>query len=363
MALNSLTSFSTITSSCACHQLTLSVEVPSASLPLRLSLCHCSTCRHVSGVLCTTVVSLPRGAKQLQINGEAQSYRTKKDWTRCFCGKCGTSVYEDSPDPSKIGLCSGALDFATGIVELEDHVFVVDTKDGGLREWILDIPAWEESRQDPGKYIEQRKAYKAKLPEISSTDTDNRLPCSCHCKGVHFEITRPGPNSSMLHSPWPDLLMPYFENASDNSEDAKWWIKGGGTKYLAGTCACNSCRLGSGYDIQGWAFIPKVNIKKPNRDPIDYNIGTLKRYTISEGAYREFCGMCGAVVFWHNDERPDLVDVSVGLLEARSGARAEEWLEWCTERVSFKELAQNKALIEKLSKGLKDWGASRTGNA
>ncbi|MCJ1392190.1 hypothetical protein MMC18_005057 [Xylographa bjoerkii] len=241
-------------------------------------------------------------------------------------------------------------------------MFVAATKDGGLREWILDIPAWEMYHQDPGGYIEPGKTYGAKVSATSITTVGDVLHCCCYCKGVQFDITRPGPRSSMLHSPWPDLLMPYFENASDNSADIKWWIREGGTKYLAGTCACNSCRLGSGYDIQCWAFVPKVNIQKTNGDPIDFNLATLKRYTISEGAYREFCGKCGAVVFWHCDERPDLVDVSVGLLEARSGARAEEWLEWCTGRVSFQELAQNKALIEKLAVGLNDWGSRETAN-
>ncbi|MCJ1387100.1 hypothetical protein MMC17_010229 [Xylographa soralifera] len=294
--------------------------------------------------------------------GKVESYRNSSDLIMCFCGTCGTSVYELAPASKQFGLCSGALDAANGIIELKEHMFVAATKDGGLREWLLDIPAWEMYRQDPSGSIEPGKAYGAKASATSNTTEGDILHCSCHCKGVQFNITRPGPRSSMLHSPWPDLLMPYFENASDNSADVKWWIRAGGTKYLAGTCACNSCRRGSGYDIQCWAFVPKVNIQKTNRDPIDFDLATLKRYTISEGAYREFCGKCGAVVFWHGDERPDLVDVSVGLLNARSGARAEEWLEWCTGRVSFQELAQNKSLIEKLAIGIKDWGARRTAN-
>jgi hypothetical protein len=37
--------------------------------------------------------------------------------------------------------------------------------------------------------------------------------------------------------------------------------------------------------------------------------------------------------------RPDLIDVSAGLFRAEEGARAEHWLEWWTERVSFSEEA------------------------
>jgi hypothetical protein len=47
--------------------------------------------------------------------------------------------------------------------------------------------------------------------------------------------------------------------------------------------------------------------------------------------------MCGATVFWHDKHRPELIDVSVGLLDAPEGARAVEWLEWWLARVSFEE--------------------------
>ncbi|MCJ1290330.1 hypothetical protein MMC34_001866 [Xylographa carneopallida] len=298
--------------------------------------------------------------KDLQVNGKVLSYPNASDLIMYFCGECGTSIYELAPVSRQIGLCSGALHATNGIVELKEHMFVASTEDGGLREWLLDLPAWEMYREDPSGSIKPGKTYGTKVPATSSTTGGDVLHCSCHCESIQFDITRPGPNSSALHSPWPDLLMPYFENASENSADVKWWIRAGGTKYLAGTCACNSCRRGSGYDIQCWAFVPKVNIHKTTGNPLDFNLATLKRYTISRGAYREFCGKCGAVVFWHCDERPDLVDVSVGLLNAGSGARAEEWLEWWTGRVSFQELAQNKSLIEKLAAGLKDWGIRKS---
>ncbi|KAL9101994.1 MAG: hypothetical protein Q9187_009177, partial [Circinaria calcarea] len=55
-------------------------------------------------------------------------------------------------------------------------------------------------------------------------------------------------------------------------------------------------------------------------------------------------------------DRPDLIDVSIGLMEAESGARAEEWLEWARDKVSYAEFAQNKPLISSLNAGLKAWG-------
>jgi hypothetical protein len=42
----------------------------------------------------------------------------------------------------------------------------------------------------------------------------------------------------------------------------------------------------------------------------------------------------------------------VGLLQA-NGARAEDWLEWATDRISFAEMAVQHDLIHILEEGLK----------
>ncbi|KAL8663375.1 MAG: hypothetical protein Q9202_003894 [Teloschistes flavicans] len=126
----------------------------------------------------------------------------------------------------------------------------------------------------------------------------------------------------------------------------------------------------SGYDLQAWCFVSKVNIRQIDGKELDYEMGMLKQYCHSQGAYRNFCQRCGATVFWHDDERPGVVDVSVGLLDAEEGARSEDWLEWATARVSFEEFASNKTLVsselqlgttEDLTKGQKDRGTSKKG--
>ncbi|KAM0800253.1 Mss4-like protein [Usnea florida] len=194
----------------------------------------------------------------------------------------------------------------------------------------------------------------------ASAESATELQAYCHCKGVRFKITRPDESSARLVAPRGDIVGPPTTNEDGSgNDDAAWWLRENGTKYLGGTCACDECRLASGFDIQTWAFVPKANMKQLDGKPLDFNIGTLKRYDSSEGVYREFCGKCGATVFWHSDSRPDLIDVSVGLLDAEEGARAESWLGWKTERVSFEEEAQNKDLIARLSAGLKRWGEMR----
>lgn len=164
-----------------------------------------------------------------------------------------------------------------------------------------------------------------------------------------------------MHSPYSDLTVPFHSGSSHNPQDEKWWLRASGTKYFAGTCACSSCRLASGNEIQTWAFIPKINIRHIDNSPLDFamEMGTLKQYESSKGVYRNFCGTCGATVFWHDETRLELIDVSVGLLEAGTGVRAEEWLEWAGERVSFAEEGQNRSLVGKLEEGIRTWAKAK----
>ncbi len=241
-----------------------------------------------------------------------------------------------------------------GLTKTYHHIFVGDTGDGGASEWLPGVEAWEgfskESKRVEvdiagGEGKEQGKKKESGKPRAQ------KLHAYCHCKGVELVISRPDASSAAPTASRGDIV------SHDTSRDSPaWWLRDNGTKYLGGTCACASCRLASGFDVQTWAFVPESNITQLDGKPLDYAAGTLKRYESSEGVQREFCSRCGATVFWHADRRPGIVDVSVGLLDAEEGARAEEWLEWETGRISFGEEALNKELIERLGAGLKRWG-------
>ena len=351
--------FETLKISCACKAVSGSIDVPTSSLPLPMTLCHCNICRHITGQLCVSVVFAPKGSKELQIRGKPNSWNASSGLIRYFCGDCGTRLYETLPDRGLTGFCTGALHRAEGIVALQQHIFVVDTKDGGLRDWLPDCLAWEEFHEISAQV--PRGVDISSLTRRTNTEQyEEKVHARCYCGGVQFDVSRPNEGSSALSSPWPDVIAPYHTQSSENADDVKWWLRANGTRFLAGLCACNSCRIGSGYDIQAWAFIPKSNILQANGESLDFSMGTLKQYKSSRDTYREFCRTCGATIFWHCEERPDLIDVSVGLLDAESGARAEDWLEWWTERVSFEEFAQNKPLIASLSAGLKAWGKRKS---
>lgn len=340
--------------SCACNRITGSCDIPSHNIPLAMDLCHCNTCRHSSGLLSVSHVLIPQGSSILQISGQPCRYRTSLQ-TRYFCGDCGCSIYQEKEKSGTVELCTGALKTA-GLVEFNEHIFVADTIDGGLSDWILNASSWKETQHE-SNHLDG--ATRSKLSEtLRGSSQTPHLRGYCHCRGVQFTITCPNETPNIKNVPWPDLIMPYHSKSSENSGDEKWWLRANNTKYLAGTCACNSCRLGSGYDIQTWAFIPKANINLLSGEGLNYAMGTLRQHESSRGIYREFCRICGATVFWHSGNRPEIVDVSVGLLDSERGARAEDWLEWWTERVSFEELALNKTYIALLRKGLREWKTS-----
>lgn len=386
-------SSSTVNVSCACHAFTFSVVFPASSLPLPTTLCLCSSCRLTSGttggvstidlslaVSITPSLPSPEISSALTLFPSLIAYNTSVTQTRWFCGSCGAHCLVSVKEGGRRGwlLSTGLLEKSDGVIRWEGVKFVGDTGDGGIGVWLRDVS----DAGDDGAEKRQLKAWKgdeaeeletdkfsttSKVSENDNADKEGILRASCHCKAVRFYITRPNLESLNAYSPFPDLMIPYNSGISAaNPSHIPWFIRSNNTKYLAGTCTCPSCRQNLGFDIQTWAFIPRCNIFSSRTGKgLDYeNLrreegGMLKRYESSEGVHREFCGGCGANVFWHCDVRPGVVDVSTGLLEGWGGVRCEEWLEWWAERVSFREIATSKTLVDSLEDGLRQWGKKK----
>ncbi|KAH7144055.1 glutathione-dependent formaldehyde-activating enzyme [Dactylonectria macrodidyma] len=363
--------------SCLCGSVSQLVPSrPAIDTPPTLSLCHCNTCRYSTGLLCASYYpiaspSVPSGITQ---------YEGADGWTRHFCSSCGCHVFRCRPASEQEvewELATGVIieslheDGSPDVISYASHDHVSDTKDGGISVWIQDFQG--------GKMELVENAVPSVHPR-ASLDEDH-LPASCDCGRVSFHITRPNSGSYLPRSNISDLISAYCstdEAITQNPGDEKWWIRADGTKYLGGTCACRSCRLTSGFEIQTWAFVPQTNIffhtagldRKETVVPLDFDAlpaGTLTSYRSSLDVLREFCGSCGATVFWHDKWRPDLIDVSIGLFKASDGARAEGWIDWWTERVSFTEEVENgrsgrearraRDLIASLEEGLRHWGS------
>jgi hypothetical protein len=288
------------------------------------------------------------------------AYKSSNILTRHFCTTCSTQLFLEYSADGAWWVSTGTLNRSDGIVDFKGHMWIEDTRDGGGSDWIPSISSrplerWLVAPHSSPSIPSGWKVPDAEQPPTSGAE-DDRLRAHCHCPGIQFLITRPNASSLSAKSPYADLLVPYHSSRdASNASNEPWWLAPDCKRYLAGTCACESCRLISGFDIQTWAFVPTANIVLPDGSPFpDERLwGTMRAYRSSERVTRRFCSVCGANVFWDGDERPSLVDVSVGLLDAGSGARAEEWLSWCRERVSFREEAHNRGLVEGLEKGLK----------
>jgi hypothetical protein len=258
-----------------------------------------------------------------------------------------------------------------GIIDFVGHMWVDDTRDGGASTWMpmLSSKVAEKWLAHAGGHSassidcpkESATLFIKSISEDSRNRTEvDRLQARCHCGGVTFYVARPDEEALTARSPFPDLLVPYHSGVSaENPTNHAWWISKDKKKWLAGSCSCDSCRRIAGFDIVQWAFIPLSSLFFSDGErftrPFTNKFPTMKIYRSSLGVTRWFCGRCGANVFWDGDERPSLLDVAVGLLDAESGAKAEEWLEWVTERVSFREDAHSEQYITSFEEGLKGW--------
>ncbi|KAI0975734.1 hypothetical protein F4678DRAFT_418282 [Xylaria arbuscula] len=432
---------------CGAAKQTVRLCAQSSDAPQEVSLCHCSACRHNTGLLCVSYVDIePPGS----LEGLVEYRSSGAEVTRFFCATCGCHVFrrfeslaeDDTSTRASDGIVTGTAEkqgswaVATGVItglqkedeELDErgtemlmryarHINTAGTKDGGLGLFIelgvddrthlpLSSTGCEKGTAGGSDTNVEVKTFSGY--NNSEGKEEEILNAFCHCKAVQFHITRPNETSKIPRSNFPDLMVPYHTRSPQvqNPEDKKWWLrphlnsthgetepltteKDGLQRYLAGTCACASCRLTSGFEIQTWAFIPRANIFFHIRDdstsssaaelhatnttqrvvPVDFATlppGILTSYESSQGVRREFCSSCGATVFWRDRWRPELMDVSVGLLDADEGARAETWLDWWTGRVSFAEDAVTgrtgvmartaKLLIDSLGAGLDRWG-------
>ena len=322
-------------------------------LPVESYLCHQARCRYNLGALCHSAIPLrtrPDGVDSLSV------YAFDKGLQRYFCKTCGSHLFEGD---ACWKVQSGVIDrihseqVYEALESIAGHHCVEETVDGGLSSCFIEPGA--SFGEEPVRKVElasqatnQHDALR--MSAVVTEGNHARLQASCVCGGVQFFLTRPSDVSGLCSSPWPDLIVPYCAGSPVNTENKKWWIRG--NKWLAGTCACRSCRLGLGSPIQAWTFVSRCNILQLDGSPLVYTMGTLKSFESSPGATREFCSKCGATVFWHNLERPGVVDVSVGLLRAPEGSLAKSWLYWLTERVSFAEKALDKGLISTLEAGL-----------
>jgi hypothetical protein len=362
ISISSITMASTtLNASCLCGNAKFQITLPNTSLPLDAHLCHCSICRRTHGTLCTFHARIPKPSSLEGMTG----YKTSPDskGTRYFCSKCGTQMCDGSDDNAKDWCIStGVVDKTEGIFEFKHHIFVPSTGDGGFSEFLPKIgdralKYWEGHQEESR---ELTPAWKDSITKTADPEPkDDRLHAHCHCGGVSLYLSRPNYESSpAFKADFPDLPMPGPEprDRQKEYEQNNWWIATSRSKFIAGNCACTSCRLGAGCEIVQWAFVPICFVTQADGSPCSRLFGTLKEYNSSDSTWRTFCGTCGASVFWQNMvHRPKVINIAVGLFDDESGARADGWFEWRTSKLSGFDDALNKDLAGSVKDGAKKW--------
>lgn len=381
----------TITISCLCgaaHQ-----TLPSPPNLSDITLCDCASCRHLSGQLWTTYTPLGAAPPTL---ANLTTYSPSPSTTAYFCSTCGCHLFRhSSTHGSRWEVTTGTIISSPPFsLPSPPTITTSTTHDNSTPK------TTPETTTSPLTTTLSRLLTPLLPPTPSPPPIPPLLHATCHCTLISFTVTPPSPSSLLPSSPFADLLLPYCRHApsvASNPSPVKWWLRDPSSpsarnpfadppsasppqelRYLAGTCACRSCRLASGFEVQAWAFVPRYNIRvggtTADAPLVSFPNPLLRSYASSPaaGATREFCPTCGATVFWHDAHRPDLIDVSVGLLRSssesgESPAAAEyPYLYWWTDRTSFAEEARTGRdggmadwagrLVEELEGALKEGG-------
>ncbi|KAF9048524.1 Mss4-like protein, partial [Panaeolus papilionaceus] len=371
---------------CHCGISTFRVPFDPSLLPIQNHACHCNTCRHSSGQM--AFIYLPIQGRPLDgtvgttmvAEGDLNGYRTGPRSIRYFCSNCSAGMFlcEDEEQSTRHGewyVAAGTLEYTKGIYETVCHAFVGDTLDGGLADQLPVIgdrvmPRFSAApHESPLLPLPWRSSV---LPSRGTAIEAQTIDAYCQCRTIHVRITRPNELSFLPRAPYPDLIFPADKtrlSTLSNVRDEKWWLPLGDgvgertptpSHYLAGHCVCAHCRLGSGFEVQSWAFISRANVFEiGSTEPIEFahlesRPKGMKQYMSSTGRYREFCSKCGATAFWWHAGRPDVIDISMGLIDQEcDGARAEEWFKWHRHRVSYSESSSiDRYIVDGLVNGL-----------
>ncbi|GAM41722.1 hypothetical protein TCE0_042f15054 [Talaromyces pinophilus] len=333
--------------------------------PVYAEMCHCATCRYTTGALSVPFSPLKSSPSATTLN-KLQAYASSDIATRYFCPTCGCSCVFYTAPRDQWYFMSGAIEYnpdikapaesRNNIFKVMRHAHILDTKDGGLAPFLLQlgdrsVPTWagipppmsasQDSYDLPHEKILSMLGASSKSPTRPPQE-DSYLTARCHCGGVNLLIKRAnhahGDRSRCNYPPDP-------------------------TKYSTYLCACRSCRLSTGVSLYPWTLVNAENVFNgktltstdgPARITFgfeasnpDANPGlSLKHYWSSHDTCRSFCGKCGAAISYWCAQRPDELDITVGILRSDDGSLARKWLGWTWGECSFSEGSTDMELYE-----------------
>lgn len=298
-----------------------------------------------------------------------ETYVFSKRLSVLFCRTCSSKMFWQAQPDNPAGdaviyeVFTGVLANldVPNLVQFSHHIFLGDTVDGGASAWLR---APNQNGVRPRRWLGHSEKSEeilhgdvdvdvdddwpapiASLPDAGITSERGEVPLRCRCRGVDLVLRAPDRE---------------FEGKTRS--ELPWFADPVTHKGIASFDVCDSCRIQSGTDIFHWTFallrqiaFPPATATAPTttsgaarqdssngsssfpattselREAVtggDPRFGTLALYASSPDVQRYFCSRCAAVVFYCVDDRPDTLDVALGLLEAPSGARAEEFVSW-----------------------------------
>ncbi|EPS45798.1 hypothetical protein H072_208 [Dactylellina haptotyla CBS 200.50] len=373
---------------CGANKFSFPVTIPLDKTYTDLHLCLCSDCRLQNGTFVGSFVKAPSAPFDPESPPDSLTIYSSSDiGARYFCSTCSTQLFfqyadleSTNSENKRFWLCTGGLELPNGgKFGIESIGFVKSTPDGGLASW---SPGEEICTTFEGKLTDE-EIHALEATAMSQFNPLDTFEGRCQCSNIKLKVSRQtGKPQELPPHAWSDntdLVIPCWTPKEDQppiDEKNPWWIRdpqepGMGKRFLGGLCACKSCRLIAGTEIQSWVFIPTICIEVilpggettawPTKEQLLNDekfkslIGTYKSTTGDPGVLRGFCKTCGANLFWDGLTRKNFVDISAGLFTGR-GIREEAWIEWWTERVSFVEDADGRHDYGKLlEKGLKEW--------
>ncbi|XWW94693.1 hypothetical protein V2A60_002639 [Cordyceps javanica] len=328
---------------CLCKSQKFSVSLPVAKLPLAASCCHCDQCRRLTGAMYTCAVEWPGSAEAI-LSSSLHRYSFGRNSVLMFCGTCGTPVFAQKRNegvvPDVFYLAAGLLpNLDVDLLRITQHFWVGDTLDGGASVYMQHlngasqpIPRWRKSHGEVNGLLDSDWPPQASCQERAANGSSlDRVRIQCLCRGVDFTLRRGDGDFSKLKA----------------QDKLPGWVNPATLKPIAAYDACDSCRFMVGVPIMHWTFakfaqfgfaeesrddgafpIDTLDLKAAVKANKDSRFGTLTFYESSPDVQRYYCSRCSASVFYAVDELSDQIDISMGLVHAAEGSRAESWVEW-----------------------------------
>lgn len=269
-----------IHATCHCHSFSSTLTLPSTSFPLKSALCHCTSCRHVTGQLFATFAVIPGPLPSSSMLTQLTKYDSSASLERYFCPVCGASVLNVDRKSESGGEGGGEWELCTGTMEMGDDdddyesgwglegrlnrvlLWVGDTGDGGAVHWL------GEGRGEGfgGRFMKGRGSEVVTEEVVRELLARGRgvrekgevLEGSCHCGDVEVQLLQPE------------------EGVSEGGMSAE-------------LCCCTSCRKTSGFEVTAWVHWPKDKVRMGGGEWYVEGMKGLGHYVSSKDTHRYFC--------------------------------------------------------------------------